>query len=139
VWDFYKPDRSLYERIFTEQRALLGEASFNKAWAEGRAMTLREAADYALSDDEKPVPLTPPLPEQAPTRTYSLKLSRREQEVVALAARGMTNRQIAANLSISKHTAATHVRRILKKLGLQSRSQIGSLLAEQRPSSTDPD
>jgi DNA-binding CsgD family transcriptional regulator len=54
-------------------------------------------------------------------------------------ARGLTNRQIASELSISEHTAATHIRRILKKLGLQSRSQIGSWLAERRPFSTEPD
>jgi DNA-binding CsgD family transcriptional regulator len=36
----------------------------------------------------------------------------------------MTNPQIALELSISEHTAATHVRRILKKLRLRSRAQI---------------
>ena len=46
----------------------------------------------------------------------------------------MTNRQIASKLSISEHTAATHVRRILKKLGLQSRAQIGSWLSERQRS-----
>ncbi len=56
----------------------------------------------------------------------SNKLTRREQEIAILVAQGLTNRQVASELSISEHTAATHVRRILKKLGLQSRSQIGS-------------
>src|SRR5215213_6228418 len=61
-------------------------------------------------------------------------LTRREQEIAALITRGLTNRQIASELSISEHTAATHVRRILKKLGLQSRAQIDFQSTEQRPS-----
>jgi DNA-binding NarL/FixJ family response regulator len=54
-------------------------------------------------------------------------------------ARGLTNRQISSELVISEHTAATHVRKILKKLRLQARAQGGSWMAQQRPSSTDPD
>ena len=42
------------------------------------------------------------------------------------------NRRIASELSISEHTAATHVAKILKKLGLKSRAQIGSWLSEQQ-------
>jgi predicted ATPase len=62
-------------------------------------------------------------------------LTRREEEIATLVTQGMTNRQIATELVISEHTAATHIRRILKKLGLQSRAQIGSWLTEQRDSS----
>jgi DNA-binding NarL/FixJ family response regulator len=51
-------------------------------------------------------------------------LTRREEEVASLVARGLTNRQIASELSISEHTAATHVGKILRKLGLSSRSQL---------------
>lgn len=42
-------------------------------------------------------------------------------------------------LVISEHTAATHVRKVLKKLRLQARAQISSWLAQQRSFSTDPD
>lgn len=45
-------------------------------------------------------------------------LTRREEDVAALAALGLTNRQIASELSISEHTVAIHVARILKKVGL---------------------
>jgi non-specific serine/threonine protein kinase len=60
-------------------------------------------------------------------------LTSREQEVATLVARGLTNRQIATQLSISERTAANHVAKILKKLGLRSRTQIGRLAAEDRP------
>ena len=50
-----------------------------------------------------------------------------------LVTKQLSSRQIASELLISEHTAATHVRRILKKLGLTSRSQIGSWLTYQLP------
>jgi DNA-binding NarL/FixJ family response regulator len=49
-------------------------------------------------------------------------LTARELEVLALVARGRTNRAVAAELVISEKTVATHVSSILSKLGLPSRS-----------------
>src|SRR5262245_35099596 len=54
----------------------------------------------------------------------------RELEVVALVARGLTNRQIATALVITERTAATHDEHILAKLGLTSRVQIGVWAAD---------
>ena len=45
-------------------------------------------------------------------------LSQREKEVLLLIAKGNTNREIAAALVISEHTARNHVTHILDKLGL---------------------
>jgi DNA-binding CsgD family transcriptional regulator len=53
-------------------------------------------------------------------------LSRRELEVAALVADGMTNRAIAAALYISERTAQNHVQHILTKLGLANRTQIAT-------------
>jgi DNA-binding NarL/FixJ family response regulator len=47
----------------------------------------------------------------------------REQEVMALLARGYSNRRIADELIIGVRTAETHVQRILRKLGLDNRAQ----------------
>ena len=58
-------------------------------------------------------------------------LTRRELEVAALVARGMTNQQIAQALVISVRTAEGHVQRILDKLGSSSRARIASWLAER--------
>jgi DNA-binding NarL/FixJ family response regulator len=46
-------------------------------------------------------------------------------------ARGLTNRLIARELSISERAAEQHVRNILKKLGLRSRAQIAALVAQR--------
>jgi len=56
-------------------------------------------------------------------------LTGREQEVAELLAKGMTNRQIAAQLFISKRTADTHVQRILTKLGCSNRAQVAVAVA----------
>jgi DNA-binding CsgD family transcriptional regulator len=53
-------------------------------------------------------------------------LSRREQQVAQLVARGLTNRQIADELFVSERTAENHVQHILAKLGLNNRTQIAA-------------
>jgi DNA-binding NarL/FixJ family response regulator len=62
-------------------------------------------------------------------------LSRREREVAALVARGLTNREIARALVLSERTAENHVQHILTKLGFGSRAQIAAwAVAEGLPS-----
>ena len=90
-------------------------------------MMPEQAIEYALSAEEPIV--SPPVARRS--GGGSTALTPREEEVAVLVSRGLTNRQIASELSISGHTAATHIARILKKLGLQSRAQIGSWLADQ--------
>jgi DNA-binding CsgD family transcriptional regulator len=57
-------------------------------------------------------------------------LSPREQEVVALACLGRTNRQIAAQLYLSPETIKTHMRRVQRKFGVASKSELRTLLAD---------
>jgi NarL family two-component system response regulator LiaR len=51
------------------------------------------------------------------------KLTRREAEVLRLLARGRSNKEISADLSIAEKTVKTHVSHILGKLGVSSRTQ----------------
>ena len=50
-------------------------------------------------------------------------LTGREVEVLDLVARGMTSREIGAELFISENTVKNHIRNILDKLGLHSRNE----------------
>jgi predicted ATPase/DNA-binding SARP family transcriptional activator/DNA-binding CsgD family transcriptional regulator len=124
----YAPDRSVYQDQVSAARARLDEAAWQAAWAEGRAVTPERAIEYALSKEVEGESLTlVPVPEQPPpTDERAERLTPREQEVSLLVGRGLTNRRIAKELSISEHTVANHVRKILKKLGLRSRTQISS-------------
>lgn len=62
-------------------------------------------------------------PAARPANTYALSLSRREREVLRLLAEGLTNKSIGQVLFISPKTVATHVQRILTKLGVRSRAE----------------
>ena len=111
------------ERHLATARATLDAASWEAAWADGRAMTPEQAAEYALSE-EKAAPPAAPSPERPTTGEPTAKLSRREKGVAELLARGLTNRQIAEELFLSERTVENHVRNILKKLNLSSRSEV---------------
>ncbi len=60
------------------------------------------------------------------------QLSRREQEVADLVARGLSNATIAGRLHLSPSTVATHVAHILEKLGFSSRVEVAAWVVERR-------
>ncbi|HEY2789445.1 MAG TPA: AAA family ATPase [Gaiellales bacterium] len=53
-------------------------------------------------------------------------LSPRELQILRLVARGMSNREIGTQLVVSEHTAANHVRSILRKTGCANRTEAAS-------------
>ena len=53
-------------------------------------------------------------------------LSSREVQILVLVARGLSNREIGGTLSISEHTAANHIRSILRKTSCANRTQAAS-------------
>lgn len=61
----------------------------------------------------------------------SADLTRREQEVLVLVAQGMTDKEIAARLSISIYTVKSHLRNILSKLQVNSRRQAAKLARDK--------
>ena len=58
-------------------------------------------------------------------------LSKRELEVAHLLASGLRNREVAESLGVSEHTARRHTERVLRKLGVTSRSAVAALLHRQ--------
>ncbi|MFF0817837.1 LuxR C-terminal-related transcriptional regulator, partial [Rhodococcus sp. NPDC003318] len=106
-------------------RESIGSAAFDRAYAEGRKLDFDEAFDLALGERPRPAPAAAASPTD---------LTRREREVAELVAEGLTNKAIAARLTISRRTVDGHVEHVLTKLGFSSRAQIAAWVAQrERP------
>jgi DNA-binding CsgD family transcriptional regulator/tetratricopeptide (TPR) repeat protein len=70
-------------------------------------------------------PLQPLTPRQAAKEEFG-GLTRRERQVAAVVAQGLSNQEIAGELVVSVKTVEAHVTRILSKLGFSSRAQIAA-------------
>jgi DNA-binding CsgD family transcriptional regulator/tetratricopeptide (TPR) repeat protein len=62
----------------------------------------------------------------APAAAPPAGLSSREVQILGLVARGLSNREIGKTLFISEHTAANHIRSILRKTGCANRTEAAS-------------
>jgi DNA-binding NarL/FixJ family response regulator len=89
-----------------------------QAAAEGLLVLHPSQANEALPASAAPSPELHELAES---------LTRREVEVLQMLAAGLSNKEIAARLKISEHTAKFHVASILGKLGASSRTEAVSL------------
>jgi two-component system NarL family response regulator len=68
-------------------------------------------------------PIPPEVAERLTGRMFQPALTNRETEVLQLIARGMRNKEIAAELNISDETAQGHVKNILAKLSVHDRTE----------------
>lgn len=76
-------------------------------------------------------PLTPEMPSEQDLR-HRFGLTKREAEITLLLAAGRSAAQIAEQLHISLHTARRHVEKILSKLGIHSRAEVGPTILRRR-------
>jgi predicted ATPase/DNA-binding CsgD family transcriptional regulator len=119
--------RAARERDISAAREAMGEAAFAVTWAAGRALPLEQAIAEAMAVK------APPAPSQAAGRDDPATrhgLTTREAEVLRLLVAHRTDREIAEALFISRHTASTHVRNLLAKLGLPSRRAAADYASE---------
>jgi DNA-binding CsgD family transcriptional regulator len=120
--------QAMVDKWLLPLRQALGEGAFRSAWEAGRAMSIEQAVELALAA----VQPRPEQPDQAPDegKQRVTELSPREQQVAALLAEGLTNRQIAERLIVTERTVAAHIEHILDKLGFASRHQVATWAAD---------
>ena len=97
---------------------------------------------YRVASGPTAVPPTTPgaaATDHPPATHAASGLSRREREVAALLALGLSNRQVADELAIAPATVERHVANILTKLGMRSRAQVAAWAVAQGLFRTRPD
>jgi predicted ATPase/DNA-binding CsgD family transcriptional regulator len=126
-------ERDTYEAAVAATRDALGEDAFTRAVVAGRALPPEQVAGL---ESDPPSASAPLQPERSPSPPAQLPqgergaggegapLTRREREVAALVAQGLTDRQIAEALVITEGTVGVHLGNIFTKLDLHARAQL---------------
>jgi predicted ATPase/DNA-binding CsgD family transcriptional regulator len=107
-------------------RRQLGDDAFGEAWALGEGLALEQAIALAVERPARTVAQKPSDPLAC--------LSPRQHEVALLVARGLSNKEVAAELVLSERTVEAHVTHTLNKLGVRSRAQLAVLAAQYKVS-----
>jgi predicted ATPase/class 3 adenylate cyclase/DNA-binding CsgD family transcriptional regulator len=111
----HRPGRQRsYEAVIAGVAAALDPAALDTAWQRGAQMSLADAVDHARRGRGERV---------RPTFGWD-SLTATEAKVADLAAEGHTNVQIAEALLMGRETAKTHMSNVLRKLGLDNRTQL---------------
>lgn len=66
----------------------------------------------------------------ASSEAHPSMLTKREKDVLKLIAKGQSNKMIARNLDIAEGTVKVHVKRVLNKLGMRSRTEAAVWVVE---------
>ena len=114
------PMAEIVDRWLAPARASAGSAA-GRLLAQGRRLSPEEAVRLALANET----------EDARRPGGRQTLTRREAEVAALVACGLTNRDIAGQLFLSVRTVEVHVNRALTKLGFHTRTQLAAWAFEE--------
>nr|WSX76767.1 LuxR C-terminal-related transcriptional regulator [Streptomyces sp. NBC_00899] len=121
-----KPLRDLVAPILAAAAQELTAAEYARAVRSGPGLPWQTPLRLIPSDPPAPPPPPAPAPAQEPDvpTGVATALTKRELEVALLVAEGMTNRIIARELGIAEWTVVNHLRKVMRKLGCQSRVQV---------------
>jgi DNA-binding NarL/FixJ family response regulator len=114
------PISDILDRWLESARAATGPAAA-RLIAEGRQLSAEAAFGLALANE----------PAESGRSGARHQLTRREAEVAALVARGLTNRDIADRLVLSVRTVEVHVDHVLTKLSFRTRTQLAAWAYEE--------
>ncbi|HUG51221.1 MAG TPA: LuxR C-terminal-related transcriptional regulator, partial [Terrimesophilobacter sp.] len=110
--------RPLIEQAAAQASAQLGDQRYERAFENGARLDQEAAVALGLG--------TEVVRNVSPEAKNAGPLSKRERQVAELAAQGLSNKEIAGHLFVSERTVETHIYNILNKLGLNSRTKIGT-------------
>lgn len=131
-------DREQQERYAAQVYQHLPADRAVRNWAEGRALSYDQAIELALVPVGPAGGSEPDLFEpKDPATGRPGGLTDRELEIVQLTAAGLSDREIAERLVISRYTVASHLRNIYAKLELPSRSRLAAWAFQQGIANAD--
>jgi non-specific serine/threonine protein kinase len=118
----YRPQnvQTVLDAWLAPARAAVGPAAA-RLFADGSRLLLDEAVALGLEAE----------PEDPWRAGAAAGVTRREREVAALVATGLTNREIAGKLYLSVRTVEVHVDHVLTKIGLRTRTELAAWMHEQ--------
>ncbi|WBB63112.1 LuxR C-terminal-related transcriptional regulator [Streptomyces sp. WMMC500] len=118
-----RPLAELTTAILATASQELSADDYMWAWRSGAELTWEAAMRLMPSEDAGPAAGT-----DVPADVADI-LTKRELEVALLVSEGLTNRVIARRLGIAEWTVVNHLRKVMRKLGCQSRVQVTRRLA----------
>ena len=116
-------DKSAYLEVTEILQRRMGQETYTRVWKEGQSSAMESVIDQAVSLLQRfnqPEVGEGQVIEREGT---SIRLSKREREVIGLVAEGLSNQEIAERLFITERTVRYHITSIFNKLGANNRTQ----------------
>jgi predicted ATPase/DNA-binding CsgD family transcriptional regulator len=118
-------DQRAHDGSLKRARQSLGERDYAVAWNRGGLLTIAAAAELAETIGIAPAHVENVVPRrQLPGPE---QLTRQEGRVLERIAAGLSNQQIADDLSVSLRTVTTHAQNIFGKLGVDNRTHAAAI------------
>jgi DNA-binding CsgD family transcriptional regulator len=127
-----KRAEALHAQADQAARAGLGPDQYDVLFSRAATAPLEDVLRLAL-DDLDALPAPRPVAALADGTDPGEALTRREREIAALVAAGLSNREVAERLVISKRTVDAHMEHIFGKIGVSSRVQLVTWLISGPP------